>query len=381
VDASGQGTTSTTTVDFGLMPVYMGCVESNTQEDQFWHMKWGLNSQGLLRVIEPPALELVYPEQHSDPFPSKTWMDHHVAFTDHVIRGIVDGNVLEIGAAHGILAKMVQSQVPNVDWTIIEPNPVIVPGVRAKLVSGWFPDDLPDEPRLWPNIVASHVLEHAVDPYQFLSDCFGRLEQGGHLVISWPDMLEMARRTDLNMMNFEHLTFLPIATVASMLDAIGFRTLNIEMFRGHSVFITAAKSGSAVQQETYLEFNSEKHLEMAQRYKADLAQRVSLFNAEIRARNGDIWLFGAHIFSQFLIAGGLEIERVKGLLDNAPSKQGKRLYGTNLSVYSPDQLKFEKPGLILIAAALYENEIIAQLRDLELSDFEIVSSQNGNIKL
>ena len=369
------------TIDFGMMPVYMGCVESNIEDDQLWPMKWGLNSQGLLRVLEPPALELVYPEQHSDPSQSKTWMDHHKEFSNHVLRGLVKGQVLEIGAAHGILAKMMQDRLPDMNWTIIEPNPVIVSGVQANLISGWFPDNLPDEPKYWPNIVASHVLEHALDPYQFLKDCHSRLEVDGHLFISWPDMLEMARRTDLNMMNFEHLTFLPLATVESMLVTIGFKIKSVEKFRGHSIFITAVKLDEGHQERSFVEIDSQQHLEMARTYKTELALRVAQFNDYIGPRDRDVWLFGAHIFSQFLIAGGLKMEKIRGLVDNASSKQGKRLYGTELSVFSPEHLESQSPGVILIAAALYEEEIIAQLGSLNLPGFEIVSSQHGSISL
>jgi len=369
------------TVNFGDMPVYMGCVESDPQNDQFCLMRWGLDNKGLLRVLEPPALNLVYPEQHSDPFPSKTWMDHHRDFSRHVIQGLVSGTVLEVGAAHGILAGMVQEKLPGIDWTIIEPNPVIIPGVEAEIISGWFPADLPPSPRVWSNIVASHVLEHAVDPYNFLRDCFNYLEIGGSLVLSWPDMLAMASRTDLNMMNFEHLTFLPITTVESMLKNIGFEILAIEKFRGHSIFISASKNSDSMLEESYLESESSSHDAIALEYKTELMKRVACFNLEINAHEKDVWLFGAHIFSQFLIVGGLDTARVRGLLDNAPTKQGKRLYGTDFLVFNPSDLRFERPGLILIAAALYEDEIIAQLRELNLKGFEILSSQHGKIFL
>ena len=70
-----------------------------------------------------------------------------------------------------------------------------------------------------------------------------------------------------------------------------------------------------------------------------------------------IYLFGGHIFSQYLIKNGLNINKIKGILDNDTNKQGKRLYGTPLFVISPNNLKdIEKP-IVILKTGFYNNEI------------------------
>ena len=54
--------------------------------------------------------------------------------------------------------------------------------------------------------------------------------------------------------------------------------------------------------------------------------------ARAAAFDGPVYLFGAHVFSQFLIGCGFPGRARRGVLDNDPAKQGLRLYGTPLTV-------------------------------------------------
>ena len=70
-----------------------------------------------------------------------------------------------------------------------------------------------------------------------------------------------------------------------------------------------------------------------------------------------VYLFGAHVFSQYLIEFGLETGKISGLLDNDPNKHGKRLYGTSLFVQSPNILREVLEPLIILKAGVYNTEI------------------------
>ena len=72
------------------------------------------------------------------------------------------------------------------------------------------------------------------------------------------------------------------------------------------------------------------------------------------------FLFGAHIFSQYLLSFGLDQSKIHGILDNSTLKIGKRLYGTNLTVFNPKVIANEDVGVILKVGS-YRNEIIDQL--------------------
>lgn len=370
------------TVDFGLMPASMGCVSTPASEDRFYPMIWSVSSEGLLSVVDPPPLSEVYLNQHADPSVSQVWLDHHKRFSQFLVRSFSGKAVLEIGGGTGLLAEIATAALgEKVHWQILEPFfPEVLPSSeRVTWVKGWFPKDAPQGGH--DVIVATHVLEHTTDPPRFIQDCSDNLELGGELFLSWPDMDEMAKRGDLNMLNFEHLNFLPVESVRSFLASSGLAVETVENFRNHSIFIRAVKREGTGTQPLGQGPSRKRLMELARSYRSRLDSLVAKMNQEIEAWPGEISVFGAHIFTQYLIARGLDASRISQVLDNSKFKLGKRLYGTNLIVHSPDELISKSGQLILVAAALYEEEITQQLRQLGLKDSRIVTSRTGTFNL
>ena len=88
---------------------------------------------------------------------------------------------------------------------------------------------------------------------------------------------------------------------------------------------------------------------------------VEKTNKQIEGSPNPIFLFGAHIFSQYLTVFGLNTSKIIGILDNSVQKQWKRLYGTSLKVFSPTVLiKYLNPVCILRAGS-YNDEIKSQI--------------------
>ena len=88
-------------------------------------------------------------------------------------------------------------------------------------------------------------------------------------------------------------------------------------------------------------------------------QLIKDLNAKIDNIGGDqpIYLFGAHVFAQYLIEFGLDTSRIICLLDNDTNKQGKRLYGTNMTVESPKILADVKNPIVILKAGVYNQEV------------------------
>ncbi|EEU7171956.1 SAM-dependent methyltransferase, partial [Campylobacter jejuni] len=83
------------------------------------------------------------------------------------------------------------------------------------------------------------------------------------------------------------------------------------------------------------------------------------------------YLFGAHLFGQYLIFQGLNTEKIINILDNNPSKQEKRLYGTKFIVKSPKILKDQDDSLVILNAGVYNDEI----------EKDILENINKNIRI
>ncbi|ELV0449409.1 SAM-dependent methyltransferase, partial [Campylobacter jejuni] len=64
-------------------------------------------------------------------------------------------------------------------------------------------------------------------------------------------------------------------------------------------------------------------------------------------------------------------EKIINILDNNPSKQEKRLYGTKFIVKSPKILKDQDDSLVILNAGIYNDEI----------EKDILENINNNVKV
>ena len=123
-------------------PVFMGCVDSEADQDVKSDMSWKIStSSGAIQLNPVLPLDVVYAMSHGSGTVGDTWKQHHKAFSEFVIK-YEPNNVLEIGGLHGELAKNCLDVNPNLKWTIIEPNPSIPKTLPVNVVKGFFDDTL-----------------------------------------------------------------------------------------------------------------------------------------------------------------------------------------------------------------------------------------------
>ena len=80
------------------------------------------------------------------------------------------------------------------------------------------------------------------------------------------------------------------------------------------------------------------------------------------------------VYAQALIAGGLDESRFAALLDNAPVKQGARLYGTTLKVLAPGVgLAAARRPLVVLNGGAHDGEIAQGLFTIR-PDIEVLSA-------
>ena len=123
----------------------------------------------------------------------------------------------------------------------------------------------------------------------------------------------------------------------------------------HSIFY-ATKKIYACKKKIFNN-NYKKNKEIYKKYIDFHKELVTNINKKINETQTEIYLFGAHVFSQFLLNFGLKENKIKCILDNDEKKQDKRLYGTNLKVYSPKILKSVRNATVILRSGVYNNEI------------------------
>jgi 2-polyprenyl-3-methyl-5-hydroxy-6-metoxy-1,4-benzoquinol methylase len=339
-------------------PVSMSCTTDDFKNDIFADMNWQISkSSGAIQLNPLIPLEIVYKEEHGSGCVGNLWNEHHKAFAKFILE-FSPKKVLEIGGLHGILSKFYHEYDDNVDWNIIEPNPNPVQGVKAKFIKGYFDENFKINKKI-DTIIHSHVLEHAYDPQKFLSQISNFLLDGQYLLFSVPNIEIMIKKKYTNALNFEHTYYLTEAYTKYLLNRNNFHLVKTQYFKDdHSIFYAYVRDSNVEKislPKGLFNYNKKVFHEYIDSFK-ELVTKINL-QLKNKKKNSKRYLFGGHVFSQYLINFGLDTSKIECILDNDIRKHGKRLYGTNLKVYSPKIIKDISDPIIIVQAGAYNNEI------------------------
>jgi hypothetical protein len=139
------------------------------------------------------------------------------------------------------------------------------------------------------------------------------------------------------------------------LTKTGFKIIEKIDYENHSHFYTVEKLETP--NHVLLENKYEHYKSMFNNYINYHKELVNKINNQIDKTDSPVFLFGGHIFSQYLIMFGLKTDKIIHILDNSPLKHDKRLYGTDLVVKSPKILSDYDNPVVILKAGLYNNEI------------------------
>jgi 2-polyprenyl-3-methyl-5-hydroxy-6-metoxy-1,4-benzoquinol methylase len=340
-------------------PVYMGVTDSSKNLDLFSNQTWvECQSCGCLQLKELLPLNLIYQSNHSTEVVGKVWRDHHGAFSEFIAQH-KPSNILEIGAAHGYLATTLIQMLPNSKYTIIEPDSSLI-NARIEIIRGFIEDNF-SEISGKDCIIHSHVLEHIYEPVEFIKQISTYADIGCEMYVSFPNFHGLIEGGALNSLNFEHTYLLDARHAELIFKNSGFSVLESTNYLFHSHFYRLKKVSKIVGSEWQfpnVSSQSRKFLEMVD----SLKKFVESANSVIENHAGPVYVFGAHVFSQALLAFGLNKTKIVGILDNSSDKQNKRLYGTNYKVFSPSVIENQDEVMVILKASHYQDEIRSQLK-------------------
>jgi predicted SAM-dependent methyltransferase len=341
---------------FKNFPVFMGCVESSIEDDILSDMNWKISKKsGAIQLNPLLPLDIVYNSEHGSGTVGKSWDEHHQSFANFVNK-FKGTSILEIGGLHGILAQKCLQSNPELNWTIVEPNPTIPDNISVKVIQGFFDNDFTSEEK-FDTIIHSHVLEHIYNPDEFMSHKSSFMNEGDNLIFSIPNMEVMLKNKYTNCINFEHTIYFTEPYIEYMLAKYGFKLIEKEYFKeNHSIFYYAQKL-SEVQPIELSNKLYELNKTTFEDYIISHIEDVNNLNQLISNSAIPVYIFGAHVFTQYLISFGLDTSKVVCLLDNDSRKENKRLYGTQLISQSPKVLKNISEALVILRAGVYNEEI------------------------
>ena len=340
-------------------PVFFGVTNKEEKEDLYAKMEWYIEKEtGLIQLNNLIPLEILYQEQHAYGF-GETWENHYQEFSKFLLEKNPK-NVLEIGGGQGRIANICTQNNSLLQWTIVEPNPTLEESKNIKIHKGFFDEKFLIEGD-FDTYTFSHVLEHAYNPTVFLENVFNKMNYNDNLIFSYPNLKAWLSKKFTNSLNFEHTIFLSEVHLDTLLHNIGFNILNKKVYLEHSFFYHLKKSVVPVVKKNYINL-TEENTKLLLEFRDFHINEVKFLNNYIdKTSNKNIFLFGAHIFSQYLTVYGLLTNNIICILDNSKEKQGKRLYGTSLKVSSPEILANYKNPIIILRAGPYNEEIKNQI--------------------
>ena len=339
-------------------PVFMGCVDQPETDDLVAEMKWCICMEsGFLQLRKLIPLDILYQAQHAGSV-GKIWAEHHKRFADF-IRQYKPLAVFEIGGAHGRLAKEYDTTEKTL-WTILEPNPAPIADSRARFVKGFFNAHY-EYSGSFDAVAHSHVFEHMYEPSQFMKHLSYFIDEGKYLIFSVPNMRAMLEHKYTNCINFEHTIFLTDDYIEYLLALYGFSVVEKKYFlEDHSIFYATKRDSTVLPVELSASLfgdNKKLYLDYVEYHE----KLISELNLKLISTDKPVFLFGAHVFAQYLIAFGLDTSRIVCILDNDSDKQGKRLYGTSMMVDSPEIMRNVVSPVLILKAGVYNDEIKKQI--------------------
>jgi len=257
-------------------------------------------------------------------------------------------NVIEIGSSKGVLADMILENL-KLNYYIIEPN--FFGDRNNKIIINDFYENVNDEEIDADTLIISHVFEHFYEPLQILNKIHKNKKIKNFFLV-FPDLEYYINNNVLHLLNTEHTYYIDNNFLINLLKSYGFNLVEKIDYINHSVLFYFRRE--TVKQIQDLDFkNKNYNIDL---YFNRINKTVELFNSVLELNN-TVYLWPASIHSQYLFIFGLNYQKLKGLLDNSKLKINKKIYGSNLNVYSFSDTIKNNDIIFLINGGVFYKEI------------------------
>lgn len=217
-------------------------------------------------------------------------------------------------------------------------------------------------------VLLRHVLEHLDAPVRCLQELRSAMgDRRGSIYIEVPNASWMLKTHSVCDVIYEHVTSWTGPAIETLLRRTGFRPLRIGPAYG-SQFLQV--EGVAEQPDA----------DFLPRAVASVMKSALAFGAAAEAKLGDlrrlladrsgpavVWGAGSKGITFANCVAGVADARLAALVDLNPRKHGLRVPGVALPVVAPEALREIRPKLVIIANALYVDEIRDKLCGLGLN--------------
>jgi len=371
-------------LDLGEMPLANAFLDKNqlSQKEIFYPLRvvW-CESCGLLQIDEIVPPEILFKNYIYVSGTSEALRKHFESLATEVVNSFKlnsESLVIDIGSNDGTLLKefkkfglKVLGVEPAVNIAkIAEENGV-------KTISNFFSVDIAkkiiSKNEKADAITATNVFAHTDDLDDLLKGVSYLLKDDGVFVIEVPYLVDLLENVEFDTIYHEHLSYFAVCPLKRFFEERDFIIINIERIKIHGgtirVFVSKKKSryniNKNVNQLVSLEIKKGLNEVTAYRRFAELVEKlkedlVGLLK-KLKSENKKVIGYGAAAKGNTLLNYyHIGPELIEFIADLNPMKQNKFTPGTNIPVYSPEQIYKAKPDYMLILAWNFADEIMKQ---------------------
>jgi NDP-4-keto-2,6-dideoxyhexose 3-C-methyltransferase len=246
------------------------------------------------------------------------------------------------------------------------------------------------------------------DPKSFLNEVNDILDEDGVFVLQMSYTPLMLNQLAFDNICHEHVWYYSLFNIKKMLEECGFTVFNCELndvnggsFRVYSTpnklvnigtqqyrDVSKFRVDSIIEYENTLNLNSlETWTDFFSRID-ELKNKTVKFITDKKNEGKKVWAYGASTKGNTLLQYfGLDNTLIDGIAERSPHKWCLKTVGTNIPIFSEDEMRREKPDYLLVLPWHFINEFVVReedfLRDggsfiVPCPKFEIISYNKKN---
>jgi SAM-dependent methyltransferase len=313
---------------------------------------------------------------------SSSWLEHSRRYAEQMVERLAldgDSHVVEVASNDGYLLQFFAERgisvlgvepAANVAEAAVEKGvPTIVEFFGedvGRRLAGQQPADL---------LLGNNVLAHVPDLNDFVAGMKALLKPGGVITMEFPHLMRLIDENQWDTIYHEHFSYFSFLTVSAVFAAHGLRLFDVEELPTHggSLRIYAAHVDDADKPESDAARELarrerdagyerlETYLGYGRRVERDKRAILS-FLVDLKERGLRIAAYGAPAKGNTMLNYcGLRRDFIEYTCDLNPHKQGHYLPGSHIPIRSPEQLREDRPDVVVILPWNLKDEIVQQL--------------------
>ena len=248
------------------------------------------------------------------------------------------------------------------------------------------------------------------DPKSFLNEVGDILDEDGVFVLQMSYTPLMLNQLAFDNICHEHVWYYSLFNIKKLLEECGFTVFNCELndvnggsFRVYSTLNKLVNIGtqqyrdvSKFRVDSIIEYEKTLNLNSLETWSnffsriGELKHKTVKFITDKKREGKKIWAYGASTKGNTLLQYfGLDNTLIDGIADRSIHKWGLKTVGTNIPIFSEDEMRKENPDYLLVLPWHFINEFVIREEDflrnggsfiVPCPKFEIISYKNKEDK-